>query len=61
MNKSNGKKEGTIKRVFKNALAYMFASRTWPPTVMVPPMMRHNPILYAIIEGLIEKNISVKR
>ena len=61
MNKSNGKKEGTIKRVLKNALAYMFVSRMWPSTVTVPPMMRHNPILYAVTEGLIEKNISFKR
>ena len=61
MNKSNGKKEGTIKRVLKNALAYMFVSRTLPSAVTMPPMMRHNPILYAVTEGLIEKNISFKK
>jgi hypothetical protein len=61
MNKSNGKKKGAIRRVFKNALAYMFASRILPSTVTVPPMMRYNPILYAVTEGLIEKNISFKR
>jgi hypothetical protein len=61
MNESNGKKEGTIKRVLKNALAYMLVSRTLPSTVTVPPIMRDNPILYAVAEGLIEKNISFKR
>ena len=50
----NEKKEGTIKKILRtarNAFDYMLASRMLPSTVTVPPMMRHNPILYAMIEN----------